>query len=156
MGRATDKNKQEFAYILYMSGEMQKTICERVGITPRTLIKYVESGGWKVKRAARTITKTELINKTLSSIGQLLDRALANPEDEKSFDSLSDKLSKLAKTITALEKTNTVVNDMETFQNFIKHLQNRLNTDNEIDIEFIKKINRYQDKYIKERLTQKQ
>lgn len=154
MGRVTNKDKQEFAFILYMSGEMGKNICERVGITPATLSKYVESGGWKEKRGANTITKTELINKTLRSISNLLDKAL-NSEDDTAFNTLSDKLSKLAKVITSLEKTNTVINDIETFKNFIKYLQNRLSYDKEIDMDFVKLVNRIQDAYVIERFKQK-
>jgi len=155
MGRAINTEKKEFAFILYMNGELQKNICERVGITPVTLGKWIDKDKWKERRAAKTISKAELINKALQSISNLLDQALDNKDDPNAFNNLSDRLSKIAKTITSLEKGNTVINDMETFRGFISFLNSRIDVDPAVNLDLIKTINRLQDIYVSNKLSKK-
>jgi len=152
MGRKTDPQKKEFAYILFMGGELQKNIVERVGVAPLTLMNWIRDEGWTEKRAAKNITRTEIVNKTLKAISDLLDRS-ADEQDESKLDGLSDKLSKLACTIQKLDKDNSVVDDLETFMNFGQWLQQRLQLDKELSVEIVKMINRYQDLYVTERLS---
>jgi hypothetical protein len=152
MGRKSDPKKKEFAYILYMAGELQKDIAERVEISPLTLINWIKDGGWAEKRAAKNITRTEIVNKTLMAISDLLDRA-SEEKDEEKLSGLSDKLSKLASTIEKLDKQNSVVDDIETFMNFGHWLQRRVNVDKNLTLDMVKLINKYQDIFISERLA---
>jgi len=153
MGRKIDENKKEYAFILFMNGELQKDICDRVGTTSKTLQGWIEKGGWKEKRSAKNITRTELVNKALLSISQILDNALTENQEDKDFTSIADQLAKLAKFIETLDKKNSVVNEMETFMAFNKHLQVKATKDKTITSDFIKKVNKLQDLYITERMS---
>jgi HPt (histidine-containing phosphotransfer) domain-containing protein len=124
---------------------LQKDICQRVNITPKTLQRWIEQEAWKEKLAAKTITRTELVNKVLSKIYDMLS-ASGNVD--------ADALSKLASTIERLDKKDTPVIIMEVFMRFGNWLQQISIKDKDCDLEFIKKVTRYQDKYVTERMAQ--
>jgi hypothetical protein len=145
MGRKTDENKKYLAYILFMEGMMQKDICQRVQITPKTLLRWIDKEAWREKLAARNITRSELVNKALARIGDMLSQ-------EGSID--ADALSKLASSIERLDKKDTPVTIMEVFIQFGKWLQARAAIDKDCNIEFIQKVTRYQDLYVTEKISQ--
>lgn len=150
MARTIDTDKKELAFMLYMAGVPQKEICERVHTSSPTLQKWKDTGNWDVRRAAATITREELVNKTLMAVSKLLDASIETPDA-----TLPDKLSKFASTITSLDKKNNVVNDIETFMAFNRYLQAMLQHDKSLSMEFIKAVNKYQDSYVIERMSKK-
>ena len=154
MGKKSDPGKREFAYALFMNGTLQKDICERVGISAPTLGNWMKSEGWEEKRAATNITRTELVNKTLKAISDLLDRA-SDATDDDTANNLSDKLSKLASTLQKLDKSSSVVDDIEVFINFGRWLNDRAKMDRELTNDVVKIINRYQDLYVTDRIARK-
>ena len=85
--RVKDPQKYEYAYLLYMQKVPQKEIAERVGVSQQTLVKWKEDGGWGLKRAARTVSRDQIINKTLMKINEMLD-------SEEGFN--GDEFAKLA------------------------------------------------------------
>jgi len=138
--------KKEMAFLFYMNGMMQKEILERCEIgSPITLQRWIEKGGWKEKRAAKTITRTELVNGVLERIANMLDG------DNENFN--ADQLVKLASTIERLDKTNSPVLAMEVFMNFTRWLQQQAVTDRELTLEVIKTFNKYQDAYISAKMS---
>ncbi len=138
------ENKKELAYLLYMQEVTQKEICERVGIgSSRTLTSWIQKGSWKEKRAAKTITRTELINKALDRISTMLEQDEVN----------ADQLSKFAATIEKLDKQDSAVAYMECFTAFAKFLQQRSYADAQIDLDFLKKVNHYQDLFITNKIN---
>jgi uncharacterized protein YjcR len=153
MAKKPDASKQEFAFLLYMNGDLQKDIADRVGVSPKTIGKWIETGGWKEKRSGRNISRSELINKGLLSINKILENMLA--DNTKDFGGYMDQLIKGANAIEKLDKKNNVVNDMEAFMNFNATLQSWIGIDKEVTVEAIKLINRLQDKYITHRLSNK-
>jgi transcriptional regulator with XRE-family HTH domain len=149
--RAQNESKKEFAFLLYMQGVTQKDILQRVGIgSTRTLSNWIKDGGWKEKRAAHTITRTTLINKTLVRINELLEM-----KDEQGRDVPidADKLSKLAAIVEKLDKQSSPVTYIDVFTEFGKFLQIQAAHDASIDIDFMKKVNRYQDLMITRKLN---
>ena len=154
MGRTTDPDKTKLAYILYMAGENQKVICDRVGVTAPTLNKWMLQEAWREARAAKTITREQLVNKALNRIGEMMD-GMGEGNDPGKIDGFADKLSKMVSSLTRLDKSNTVIDDMDTFMAFNQFLKRRIDIDKELSIELYKAINKYQDIYINERLSQK-
>lgn len=152
MGRTVDTSKKDFAFLLYMNGELQKVICERVGTTSKTLQSWIEKEGWKEKRSAANISRSELVNKGLLTMNTIMDKMLSEKEADN-YSAYMDQLIKCANTIEKLDKKNNVVNDMEAFTNFTDALKSMVGTDPEITVENIKLINRLQDKYINTRLS---
>lgn len=152
-----DKEKFEHAQLLFMNSIAQKEIAQKVGVTQATLSKWVESFGWREKRAAKTVTRDELVNKLLRRIDALLE----DPEAK----GIDDALAKLSKTIGALDKQVNIVQVTGTFIAFASWLDSRndLRTfviealaaemeNKDVYTAFIKTVNKVQDMFVNERL----
>jgi hypothetical protein len=141
--RVKDPDKYDYAYLLYIQNYPQKTICERVGISAVTLIKWKEHGEWETKRAAKAISTDVLVGKALAKINAMLD-------NEKDFS--ADAFAKAVSQLKNLKKDNTIDEVVEVLSRFGDWLISQCGTDKSIDIDFIRKVTTYQDKYIKERI----
>ncbi len=141
--RVKDPDKYDYAFLLYVQNYPQKTICERVGISAVTLIKWKEHGEWETKRAAKAISTDVLVSKALARINTMLD-------NEKEFS--ADAFAKAVSQLKNLKKDNTIDEVVEVLSRFGDWMIAKCGTDKAIDIEFIRKVTTYQDKYIKERI----
>ena len=151
--RVKDEAKFEHAYLLFMNGVKQNEICTKVGISAPTLSAWVNDNDWRSIRAAKTVTRQSLINKVLTQIDTLLDKASGDDEEEKK--GLEDRLSKLSSMIEKLDKQASVVDVVEVFIGFDSWLTERSSYDKEITVDFIKQVNRVQDMYVNERVARK-
>lgn len=146
------EKKQELARILYMNDTPQKEIAEKIGVSAVTLSNWVAKFSWKETKAARNITRPELVNKLLLAINNLLDQ-VNQSHDINLITGVGDKLSKLAAVVEKLDKKANVVDAIEVFMAFGKWLQFRSASDPELTPELLKAINRYQDLYIGETIS---
>ena len=146
------EKKKEFARILYLQGDAQKSIAEKVGVSAVTMSKWAELGNWAATKAAANITRPELVNKLLSAVNKLLDQ-VSDSDDPAVLAGLSDKLSKFASVIEKLDKKANIVDAIEVFMAFGKWIQYRQSFDSEVTPELVKAINKFQDLYISEHLT---
>lgn len=150
MTKAELEKKKDLARTLYMSGLEQTDIADKVGVSRVTISKWCNADGWKEARAARTISRPELIKKLLLVTNTLLDKVNASG-DLGLIDSLGDKLSKLTAAIDKLDKSQAnVVAAIEVFMAFSKWLEFRAKTDPEVTPELIRIINKLQDGFLTE------
>ena len=138
-----DPEKYEYAYLLFMQGVQQVDICNRIRITAPTLQSWKESGGWEQKRASRTISIDDLVQKSLKMISNMLDN-----KEQFSADAFAKAVSQLK----TLKTHNTVDDDINTFMDFQDFLIRERSQSKEISDDFIKLITRLQDSYIQYRL----
>lgn len=151
MTKAEIERKKDLARTLYMSGMEQIEIANKIGVTRQSLSKWCKEGGWKETRAAKTITRPELIRKLLLRVDDLLDKVGADPSLS---DKLGDQLSKLTAAIDKLDKSQAnVVNAIEVFMAFTDWIERRAKTDPDITPELVKAINKFQDKFIIESMN---
>lgn len=148
------EEKREYARLLFMQGETQKVIAEKVGVSAVTINKWVAENGWQEQRAAANITRPELVNKLLHTIDRLIEQ-VNESEDPEAMAGLGDKLAKLSITIERLDKKASIVDVIEVFMAFSKWMQFRMSFDDEITPELLKTINKYHDLYINELLQNK-
>lgn len=148
------EEKREYARLLFMQGETQKVIAEKVGVSAVTVNKWVAENGWQEQRAAANITRPELVNKLLHTIDRLIEQ-VNESEDPEAMAGLGDKLAKLSTTIERLDKKASIVDVIEVFMAFSKWMQFRMSFDDEITPELFKTINKYHDLYINELLQNK-
>lgn len=146
------ENLKSLARSLYLSGMEQVEIAEKVGVTRVTVSRWCNAEGWKEARAARQITRPELVNKLLLTIDRLIQQ-VNESDDPALMATLGDKLAKLSATIEKLDKKANVVDAIEVFMAFSKWLEYRSQTDPEVTPELIKTINRFQDMYITEQMA---
>lgn len=149
-----NKETKELARLYFMRGETQKSIANKIGVTEKTVSRWVDKEGWAEKRAAENITRPELVNKLLITINKLIEQ-VNESDDPDLISGLGDKLSKLSTTIEKLDKKANVVDAIEVFMAFGKWMQYRSSFDSEITPELLKAINKYQDFYISEQISKK-
>lgn len=154
MANKVSEEKKEFARVLYMSGEQQNIIAEKVGVSKQTINRWVAEEMWDKRRAAQSVTRPEIVNNLLRAISNEVEK-LTEERDAEKVAGACDKLSKLAAAIEKLDKKASVVDAIEVFIAFGKWLQHRTTNDEELTSELIKAINRYQDLYVSELLSTK-
>ena len=132
----------------------QNMIAEKTGVSKQTINRWVAEGEWDKRRAAKSVTRPEIVNNLLRAISKEVE----NLNDEKDPEKLAgacDKLAKLAAAIERLDKKANVVDAIEVFMAFGKWLQSRTGVDMELSPDLIKAINRYQDLYVSDSLGNK-
>lgn len=154
MASKATEEKKEFARVLYMSGEQQNVIAEKVGVSKQTVNRWVATGSWDKLRAAQSVTRPEIVNNLLRAINNEVEK-LNEEKDAEKLAGACDKLFKLAATIEKLDKKANIVDAIEVFIAFGKWLQHRAASDEELTPELIKAINKYQDLYVSEVLSMK-
>ena len=152
MTKAELEKKKGLARALFLSGLEQTEIADKVGVSRPTLSKWCVADGWKEARAAKNITRPELVNKILLTIDTLIQQVYQS-KDPGLISSLGDKLSKLASVIQKLDKKANVVSAIEVFMAFSKWLELRAKVDPDVTPELIKAINKYQDRFLIESMN---
>ena len=150
MTKETEK-KKSLARSLYLSGMEQNEIAEKVEVSRITISRWVNNEGWKEARAAKNISRPELVNKLLLTIDGMREN-VNKSNDPTLVRSLADKLSKLSSTIEKLDKKANVIDAIEVFMAFNRWIQDQASYDPEITPELIKAINKYQNKFLMERM----
>lgn len=150
MTKETEK-KKSLARSLYLSGMEQNEIAEKVDVSRITISRWVNNEGWKEARAAKNISRPELVNKLLLTIDGMIEN-VNKSNDPTLIGSLADKLSKLSSTIEKLDKKANVIDAIEVFMAFNRWIQDQASYDPEITPELIKAINKYQNKFLMERM----
>lgn len=94
-------------------------------------------------RAAKTITRSELVKKMLQDLDDKLNSGTWT----------ADEIIKVASAIEKLDKQTNIVTIVEVFTSFNNWLVSRMQADSELTPEVVKIINTYQDKFISEKLS---
>jgi putative ATPase subunit of terminase (gpP-like) len=153
MKKTENEKKKSLARSLYLSGMEQAEIADKIGVTRVTISRWCSAEGWKEQRAAKNITRPELVNKLLLTIDKLIEQ-VHESDDPTLISGLGDKLAKLASVIDKLDKKANVVDTIESFMAFGRWLEYRSQTDKNLTPELLKLFNAYQDKYIVELMSQ--
>ena len=135
-----------------MAGMEQQEIAEKVGVSRVTVSKWCTAEGWKEARAAKSISRPELVNKLLVAIDNLIAQVNASGDPE-AIGTLADKLAKLSATIEKLDKKANVIDAIEVFMAFNRWIQDQASYDPQITPELIKAINKYQNKFLMEKMA---
>ena len=139
-----DPQKYEYAYLLYMQKVPQKEIAERVGVSQQTLVKWKDGGGWELKRVARSVSRDQIINKTLIKINEILD-------SEEGFN--ADEFSKAVNQLSKLKQGCTMDDVADILTRFGDWIIEQSASDRAITTEFVQLLTKYQDKYLLMRIN---
>lgn len=151
MTKAEVEKKKSIGRSLYLSGMEQTEIADQLGVSRVTVSKWCTTKGWKEARAAKNISRPELVNKLLLTIDGLIEN-VNKSDDPTVIGSLADKLSKLSATIEKLDKKANVIDAIEVFMAFNRWIQDQASFDPDITPELVKAINKYQNKFLMERM----
>ena len=149
MKKKDSSKLKSLARSLFINGATMVEIADKLDVSRATVSRWKEAEGWQEARAAKNISRPELVNKLLLGIDNLIEKC---QEDNNPLllGSLADKLSKFASAIEKLDKKANVVDTIEVFMAFSKWMEYRAQTDPEITPELLKIFNKYQDLYIAE------
>lgn len=146
--------ERELARLYYMQGEQQKTIAEKLGIGENTVARWVKDGQWEARRAALNITRPEIVNKILVLISKILEKVDDIEEMEpEALAKLISQIQKLANSIEKLDKRATVMDNIETFQNFNRWMEAQMKEDPELTPTLITKIAQLEDRFVTEQFN---
>lgn len=146
--------ERELARLYYMQGEQQKTIAEKLGIGENTVARWVKDGQWEARRAALNITRPEIVNKILVLISKILEKVDDIEEMEpEALARLISQIQKLANSIEKLDKRATVMDNIETFQNFNRWMEAQMKEDPELTPPLITKIAQLEDRFVTEQFN---
>ena len=151
MTKAEIEKKKSLARSLFLSGMEQTEIAEKVDVSRVTISKWCTADGWKEARAAKNVTRPELVNKLLLTIDTLITQVNSS-DDPTLIAGLGDKLAKLSEDHEKLDKKANVVDAIEVFMAFSKWIEYRSTIDPDVTPELVKAINKYQDLYITEQM----
>lgn len=135
--------RQELARMYFMQGMKQKEIADKVGVSRNTICAWIRDGKWDTVRAAKTVTRSELVKKMLQDLDEKLTSGKWTADD----------IVKVAAAIEKLDKQTNIVTIIEVFTSFNQWLVSRMQVDSELTPEVVKIINTYQDKFISEKLS---
>ena len=152
MAKRDMEKARHLARVLYMNGEQGKEIADKVGVSQVTISRWIRDNRWKELRAARSVTRPELVNKLLAQIDTLLDNAALEDKPD-AIAGVADRLSKLAAIVEKLDKKANVVDSVEVFMAFNDWLEIRSKLDKDLNVSLRQAINRYQDAYINEQMS---
>ncbi len=141
--------ERELARLYYMQGEQQKTIAEKLGIGENTVARWVKDGQWEARRAALNITRPEIVNKILVLISKILEKVDDIEEmGPEALAKLISQIQKLANSIEKLDKRATVMDNIETFQNFNRWMESQMKYDAELTPQLLTKIAQLEDQFV--------
>lgn len=147
------ETKKELARLYYFQGMQQDAISEKIGVSRNTVSRWALDGQWHAKRTAVAVTRPEIVTKTLSLIGRLIDKLYEEADmDLADVGRVVDQLCKLSATIERIDKKASVVDAIETFTALNKWLEARMSWDKNVTPEFVSTLVHYQDLFISEQV----
>lgn len=121
MADLTTKQKKDWAKTLYMLEHVtQKEIALRVGVTEKTMSKWVNDENWEKHKSSIIVTKGEELSRIYMQIKELNDFIFQRPEGERFANSKeADTLNKLSATARQLETDASLPETIEVFKEFL-------------------------------------
>lgn len=115
-------SRKELAKTLYISdhGITQKEIAERVGVSEKTIGKWIKNDNWEKLRTSLLLTKEAELARMYEQLRELNTSILKKEEGERYANSKeADTMVKLTSAIKALETDVSAAEAMETLKGLI-------------------------------------
>lgn len=146
MGEIAINQKKEWAKQLYIANELsQKLIAEKVGVSEKTLSKWVNdpNENWDRLRKSLLISKQEVLSGMYEQLDELKQRIQQRDPGSRYPDSKeADIMMKLASSIEKIEEETNIADVFEVGKRFITFIQQH-------DIEAAKQAVEWYDHFIK-------
>ena len=120
--------ERELAKFYFFNGETQKSIAEKLGVSAQTVKRWAKDDNWESLRAAKTITRTEIVNNMLQNLNRRIVEGSLN----------ADEAAKMAKAIKSLDGETNIITVIEVFTAYNKWLIARMQFDVELTPELVR------------------
>lgn len=131
--KLTIEAKKDFAKVLYTKEQLDgKVVAERVGVTEKTISKWVNEGNWRKLRSRLSTSKEaqlELFYEQIEALNIQIGTQIPPHADSKQ----ADILVKYTSAIKALENDLGIGDLVEAGTRFIKHIQSTESHDKVMD-----------------------
>jgi hypothetical protein len=120
------EKRKELARLLYSNDgiTVAKELAARVGISEKTVGKWINEEGWKTKRASLVLTKEEQLRRLYDQFTELNDLIVSRPKGQRySNTKEADILVKLTAAIRQLETETSLTQVIEVLKmlvNFVR------------------------------------
>lgn len=149
-GRSKNLDKWELARMLYTNNRLtQKEVALRVGVTEKTLGKWITEGYWEDLQKSLLTTKDEQLRSFYTQLSAL-NKAISEREEGNRYATSkeADAMCKITAAIANLETETNVGEIMQVSKLLINHIQSE-------DMKLSKVVARYCDTLIKDRLKRR-
>jgi transposase len=121
----TIADKQYLAKILFTREKLdQKVVAKRVGVSERTMSKWVNELNWKTLRNRLLVGKEEILNNLYEQLEELNETITNKPKGERYADTKqADVQIKLTASIRNLETELAIADLVESGIRFVRYLQ---------------------------------
>ncbi|MEZ5195100.1 MAG: helix-turn-helix domain-containing protein [Bacteroidales bacterium] len=143
----TNAQKHDYGKLLYMRENLtQSDIADKIGVTPKTLGKWIKNGRWKELKSSVITSKSEELSRIYMQIHELNDHIFSRPEGERFANSKeADSLNKLTSAARDLETKTSVASIVDVSIKLLDWLR-------PIDFEKAKELSNLFDMFIKTQL----
>jgi transposase-like protein len=120
------KQKKEWAQQLYCDGSnTQKAIADKIGVSEKTLSKWVNEEKWEKLRKSLLISKQEQLANMYDQLSEINEAIRKKPQGERYANSKeADIMAKITASIEQLEEETNITDVFEVGKRFITFLQN--------------------------------
>jgi len=117
--------KKEWAQLLFTrEGMLQKEIAVKVGVSPQTIVKWVQDGAWNKLKQSMLITREEQLRRLYMQLDELNNFIMTREEGQRFANSKeADSISKLAVAIRTLESEANIADIVEVTKRFLNWLR---------------------------------
>ena len=141
---ASAKDKKDYAKLLFLRENLtQKEIAAKVGVTEKTIGKWIKDENWEHLKTSIVITKEEQLRRIYDQIAALNDFILTKEDGKFANSKEADSLTKLAAAARALETDVALADVIEVAKRFIHFLRM-------VDIDKAKEVTVLFDAFIKD------
>jgi DNA-binding XRE family transcriptional regulator len=140
----TNQQKKDWAKLIYLKDNLtQKEIAQKVGVTEKTIGKWIQSEEWYKLKSSITITKEETLRRFYIQINEITAAIEKRDDGQKYANSKeTDTLVKLTAAIKNLETETSISEVIEVSKNFLNWLRKH-------DLTKAQELSEYFDAYIK-------
>ena len=140
------KEERNYAQILYTNEHLTaKEVAKRVGVTQKTIGKWIKEGNWDKLRKSLLITKQQQISLFYNQL-DALNKAIGESEQGYPTAQQANSISQITAAIQKLEVETSVGQTVEVARDFINYVR-------EYDLDAAKSITAHFDGYIQSKIN---
>ena len=139
---------RDYASRLFLSGETQRIIAAKTGLTEATVSKWAKEEDWDARRKEQNSSSVALVNSLMLAAKKISELNKGETDDIDGITKLSDNIAKVMASAKRIAKGITKDEVIDVIIDLEQWMMQRSETDEELTPELITTINGLHKKYI--------